>query len=152
MNLVLLSPGAGEMLCGNCLHDNALVAALRRLGHDVLMVPLYLPIRLDEPDQCAGMPIFFGGVNVYLEQKSALFRHSPRWLHRLLDAPMLLRWAAHQDMSPLSSATSRTMLSPSPQPQLKRQPRHPTLRWLIRTHLRRRPTQRLKWLRTRQSP
>src|SRR5207249_1569618 len=37
---------------------------------------------------------FFGGINVYLEQKSAFFRHSPKWLHRLLDSRGLLNWAA----------------------------------------------------------
>jgi glycosyltransferase involved in cell wall biosynthesis len=82
------------MFCGNCVRDNALVAALRALGHQVLMVPLYLPLTLDEADQSAGTPIFFGGVNVYLEQKSALFRKEPRWLHSLLDSPSLLKWAA----------------------------------------------------------
>src|SRR2546426_4603131 len=82
------------MYCGGCFRDNALVAALRQLGHSTLMVPLYLPLTLDEPDQSRGAPIFFGGINVYLEQKSPWFRHSPRWLHRLLDSPKLLRWAA----------------------------------------------------------
>ena len=70
------------MYCGNCLRDNALVTALRRMGHHVLMLPLYLPVTLDEADQSAGVPIFYGGINVYLEQQSALFRHGPDWLHR----------------------------------------------------------------------
>jgi hypothetical protein len=61
------------MFCGGCFRDNALVAALRQLGHSTLMVPLYLPLTLDEPDQSQATPIFFGGINVYLEQKSALF-------------------------------------------------------------------------------
>lgn len=82
------------MYCGNCFHDNALVATLRELGHDALMLPLYLPIHVDGEDQSAGNPIFFGGVNVYLEQKSAFFRRAPRWLHRLLNSRGLLEWAA----------------------------------------------------------
>lgn len=94
MNIVQITPGAGGMFCGNCFHDNALVAGLRRLGHSTLMIPLYLPMRLDEEDQSAGTPIFFGGVNVYLEQKSALFRSAPNWLRELLDSPGLLKWAA----------------------------------------------------------
>src|SRR5512140_3086735 len=94
MNLVQLTPGAGAMYCGNCLRDNALVTALRGLGHQALMVPLYLPLTLDEPDQSAGTPIFFSGVNVYLEQKHAFFRRAPAWLHRWLASPRLLRWAA----------------------------------------------------------
>ena len=82
------------MYCGNCFRDNALVAALRKLGHSTLMVPLYLPMTLDEEDQSAGTPTFFGGVNVYLEQKSAFFRRAPKWLHALLDSPALLKFAA----------------------------------------------------------
>ena len=96
MNIVQITPGAGKMYCGNCFRDNALVAALRRMGHSTLLVPLYLPLTLDETDQSAGTPIFFSGVNVYLEQKSAFFRHAPQWLHRLLAAPALLRWAAEK--------------------------------------------------------
>ena len=94
MNIVQLTPGAGEMFCGNCAHDNALVAALRELGHDAIMLPLYLPIHVDEADESAGQPIFFGGVNVHLQQKSAFFRRAPRWLHRLLNSRRLLEWAA----------------------------------------------------------
>src|SRR5438128_6555107 len=94
MNIVQITPGAGGMFCGNCLRDNALVAALRKFGHQVLMVPLYLPMTLDEEDQSAGTPIFFNGVNVYLEQKSPFFRHAPGWLHRVFASPWLLRWAA----------------------------------------------------------
>ena len=94
MNLLQLTPGAGAMYCGGCLRDNALVAALRKLGHQVLMVPLYLPLTLDEENQSAGTPLFFGGISVYLEQKSRLFRGAPGWLHDLVSSPRLLRWAA----------------------------------------------------------
>ena len=78
------------MYCGGCFRDNALVAALRGLGHDTLMLPLYLPLTLDEADQSAGTPIFFSGVNVYLEQKLPWFRRAPQWLHRALASPKLL--------------------------------------------------------------
>jgi glycosyltransferase involved in cell wall biosynthesis len=94
MNIVQITPGAGAMYCGNCFRDNALVAALRKLGHHTLMVPLYLPLTLEEEDQSAGTPIFFGGINVYLEQKSALFRKAPGWLRDALASPALLKWAA----------------------------------------------------------
>lgn len=94
MNIIQLTPGAGAMYCGNCFRDNALVAELRRQGHDVTMVPLYLPITLDEADQSAGTPVFFGGINVYLEQQSALFRRAPNWFRRILSSERLLRWAA----------------------------------------------------------
>jgi glycosyltransferase involved in cell wall biosynthesis len=95
MNIVQITPGAGGMYCGGCFRDNALVAAWHRLGHKPLMLPLYLPMTLDEEDQARGAPIFFGGINVYLEQKSSIFSKLPAWLHRVLDSPRLLKWAAH---------------------------------------------------------
>jgi glycosyltransferase involved in cell wall biosynthesis len=94
MNIIQITPGAGAMYCGNCLRDNALVAALRKMGHEVLMVPLYLPLTLDEEDQSSGTPMFFGGINVYLGQKSALFRDAPGWFRDLLASPALLKWAS----------------------------------------------------------
>src|SRR6266705_7138876 len=80
------------MYCGLCFRDNALVSELRKMGHCVVMVPLYLPFTLDEADQSAGTPIFFSGINVYLEQKSALFQHAPGWFHRLMASRKLLKW------------------------------------------------------------
>ena len=94
MRIVQITPGAGGMYCGNCFRDNALVAELRKAGHETLMVPLYLPMTLDEEDQSTGTPIFFGGISVYLEQKSALFRSMPGWVHNVLSSPKLLKWAA----------------------------------------------------------
>ena len=93
MNLIQITPGAGGMYCGNCLRDNALVAELRRRGHHAMLLPMYLPLNLDERDESAGNPIFFGGINVYLEQRFPIFRHAPGWLRHRLASPALLRWA-----------------------------------------------------------
>ena len=57
------------------------------------MVPLYLPLTLDEADQSAGTPIFFGGISVYLEQKHSIFGSLPGWMHDLLSSRKLLKWA-----------------------------------------------------------
>ncbi len=95
MRIVYLMPGAGgSFYCENCLRDAALIRAIAGLGHDPLMVPLYLPLKIDEPASIPAAPVFFGGINVYLQQKSGLWRRLPRWLTRWLDAPWLLRWAA----------------------------------------------------------
>jgi glycosyltransferase involved in cell wall biosynthesis len=94
MNIIQLTPGAGAMYCGNCFRDNALVAVLRKMGHEVTMVPLYLPLTLDEPDQSSDTPIFFSGINVYLQQKSELFRQAPGWMRNLLASRSMLRWAS----------------------------------------------------------
>ncbi|MBN2137780.1 MAG: glycosyltransferase family 4 protein [Sedimentisphaerales bacterium] len=93
MKIVQITPSSGDSFyCENCLRDITLVRALRKLGHDVVMVPLYLPLPNNEGATTADTPLFFGGVNVYLQQKSAIFRKTPRWVDRLLDSPSLLRW------------------------------------------------------------
>jgi glycosyltransferase involved in cell wall biosynthesis len=96
MRIVQITPGAGGMYCGNCFRDNTLVAGFRREGHEVLMIPLYLPMTLDEEDQASGMPIFFSGVTVYLEQKVPLLGKMPEWMHKQLASPGLLKWASRR--------------------------------------------------------
>jgi len=92
LKIVQLTPGAGEMYCGNCLRDNAMVACLNRLGHQVCMIPLYLPLTLDEPDQSEKVPVFFGGANVFLDHKIPwLWRFVPQRMRRLLDSRTILK-------------------------------------------------------------
>ncbi len=97
MKIAQITPSAGDSFyCDNCLRDIALVKSMQNLGHDVLMVPMYLPIQFDKNEAVNDTPIFFGGINVYLQQKSAFFRRTPRWFDRLLDSPKLLRWACRK--------------------------------------------------------
>jgi glycosyltransferase involved in cell wall biosynthesis len=97
MRIVQITPGSGDSFyCENCLRDTALVRAMRNLGHDVLMVPMYLPLQSDRTESLSNAPIFFGGINVYLQQKSTLFRRTPQWIARLLDSPRLLRWVGRR--------------------------------------------------------
>src|SRR5437667_9994696 len=93
MKITYITAGAAGMYCGSCMHDNTLAAELVRQGHDALLIPTYTPIRTDEQD-VSQKRVFFGGINVYLQQKSALFRHTPWFLDRLLDARGLLRWVS----------------------------------------------------------
>src|SRR3954469_2585746 len=93
MRIAYITAGAAGMVCGSCMHDNTLVSALTAAGHDALLIPTYTPIRTDEQDVSQGR-IFFGGINVYLQQKWWLFRYTPWLLDRLLDFPPLLRWVS----------------------------------------------------------
>src|SRR5262245_54025483 len=93
MRIAYITAGAAGMYCGSCMNDNTLVAALTRLGHDALLVPTYTPIRTDEED-VSQKRVFFGGINVYLQQKLRLFRHTPWLLDRAFDLPRLLRWVS----------------------------------------------------------
>jgi len=94
---VQITPGTGGgFYCENCLRDVTLVREMRKLGHDVIMVPLYLPLQAPGSEPVSNVPIFFGGVNVYLQQKLSLFRKTPRWIDRLFDSRGLLNWAARK--------------------------------------------------------
>ncbi|MHC4534141.1 MAG: glycosyltransferase family 4 protein [Planctomycetota bacterium] len=93
MNIVHITPSAGDSFyCENCLRDAALIKAIMKAGHDILSVPLYLPLSTEVNDSVAQAPIFFGGINVYLQQKSSFFQKTPRWFDKLLDSPGLLKW------------------------------------------------------------
>lgn len=93
MKITYIAAGAGGMICGNCLRDTTLTAALAQLGHDVEVVPTYTPIRTDESVDTSHR-VFYGGINVYLQQKSAIFRHTPAAIDWLFDRPALLRWVS----------------------------------------------------------
>jgi glycosyltransferase involved in cell wall biosynthesis len=93
MRIAYITAGAAGMFCGSCMHDNTLVAELQRQGHDALLIPTYTPIRTDETDVSQSR-VFFGGINVFLQQKVSLFRHTPRFLDRMLDANWLLNWVS----------------------------------------------------------
>ena len=100
MRIVHIVPGSGgTFYCENCLRDAALVQALRALGHDVVMVPLYLPMFVDAAGIEGDVPVFFGGINVFLQQQFSLFRKTPRWLDRLFDTPWMLKRAAAREGS-----------------------------------------------------
>ena len=91
--IVMITAGAGGMYCGSCLQDNALAAALTKAGSDIQLVPTYTPLQTDQPDQSSG-PVFFGGINVYLEQKLPFWGKLPDFLIRWLDHPAVIRFAA----------------------------------------------------------
>jgi glycosyltransferase involved in cell wall biosynthesis len=98
LRIVFLTPGTGGWYCGACMRDNVLAKSLQAAGHDVSLLPMYLPLRLDE-DVLTGSgraPVFFGGINLYLQRRSAIFRRTPAWLDRLLDHPRLLRGVARR--------------------------------------------------------
>src|SRR5881394_1663230 len=84
VKICILAAGAGGMYCGSCMRDNALAAALKRLGHDVTLIPLYTPLKTDAPS-VSGKRVFFGGVNIYLQHASKLFRRTPRFLDWVFD-------------------------------------------------------------------
>ena len=86
MRLTYVTAGAAGMICGSCLRDNNLAHELRALHCDVILVPVYTPIRTDV-ENASDDDLLFGGVSVYLGQKSRMFRKLPRSLTSWLDRP-----------------------------------------------------------------
>ncbi|MFT5125997.1 MAG: glycosyltransferase involved in cell wall biosynthesis [Kiritimatiellia bacterium] len=98
MKISYITAGAGGMYCGSCMNDNTLAGALIRKGVDVELLPTYTPIRIEQEDYSVDR-VFFGGVNVFLQQKIPLFRHLPKWLDHLLDNPSFIRRVASGSLS-----------------------------------------------------
>jgi len=98
MRILYITAGAAQMYCGSCLRDNALASEMIRRGHDVALLPMYTPTLTDEPNVSGGR-VFFGGISVYLEQHSALFRRTPRWLDRLWDSSLALKLASRRSLA-----------------------------------------------------
>ncbi len=98
MRILSVTAGAASMYCGSCLRDNALAAQLIARGHDVTLIPLYTPLRTDEAN-VTRPDVLFGGISIYLQHQSALFRRLPRFVDRLLDSPWLIRTFADRSMS-----------------------------------------------------
>lgn len=89
MRIAYIATGAAGMYCGTCLQDNTLATALLARGQDVVLIPTYTPTRTDGEN--VSLPkIFYGAINVYLQEKWPLFRRTPRFLDALLDRPWLL--------------------------------------------------------------
>jgi glycosyltransferase involved in cell wall biosynthesis len=97
VRILSFTGGAGSMYCGSCLRDNALAAELLARGHDVVLTPVYTPTRTDERN-VSGHHVFFGGISVYLEQHSPIFRHTPKLLDRLWDAEWVIRMASKRQI------------------------------------------------------
>ncbi len=112
MRITYITAGAAGTVCGNCLRDNALAAALKRGGHDVVLLPAYTPLLTDEQDVSARQ-VVFSGINLYLQSKYSFFRSSSV-LDGLLDHPRVLRWvssfAVNTDPAELGEMTRDTFL------------------------------------------
>jgi glycosyltransferase involved in cell wall biosynthesis len=97
MKILSITAGAAGMYCGSCLRDNALAAELMAAGHDVQLVPIYTPTLTDEAN-VSQHRVFFGGISVYLQQYSSVFRHTPWIVDRLWDSRLALKLVARSSI------------------------------------------------------
>jgi len=77
------------------MRDSKFVMALKELGHEIIKVPLYLPIFEDAHD-LDEVPVFYGAVNLYLKQQFPIFRHMPSFMEHALDSKSVLEMAARK--------------------------------------------------------
>jgi glycosyltransferase involved in cell wall biosynthesis len=99
MRILSITAGAAGMYCGSCLRDNALAIELMARGHDTTLVPVYTPTLTDDLN-VSRRDVLFGGISVYLQQHSPLFRKLPRFLDRLWDSPRVIGMFAGRGISP----------------------------------------------------
>ena len=98
MHIAIVTAGGAGMFCGSCIHDNTWARALLADGVDVSLIPLYTPIRVDEEDQTSS-PVFFGGINTYLQDRFSWWSRVPRLLTRWLDSPNVIRLVTRRAVS-----------------------------------------------------
>lgn len=112
MKIVQIIPGTGgSFYCENCVRDGSMVKALRNAGHEVTMIPMYLPIMVEEPDLAGDTPIFFGAINVYLKQFAPFLKRMPAWLTRFFDSSFMLKFAASKAGSTRATGLEEMTLS-----------------------------------------
>jgi len=94
MKILHIIPGSGgSFYCGNCMRDSKYVPALRALGHDVVKIPMYLPLFANKNEE-TDAPVFYGAVSIYLKQLYPVFRKAPEWVDNILNAKPMLKLAA----------------------------------------------------------
>jgi len=95
MKIMHVIPGSGgSFYCGNCLRDSKYVVAMRDSDHQVVKLPMYLPLFADEHDLTREIPVFYGAISIYLKQLYPIFRKAPQWFDRVLNSKPMLRLAS----------------------------------------------------------
>lgn len=105
MRILSFTAGAGQMLCGSCIRDNALARELGRRGHEVRLLPLYQRSRTDEAS-VSESAVRFGGVSVFLQHSAPLFGRLG-FLGAVLDSGPVVEFAGR-----FSGSTEASRLGP----------------------------------------
>ncbi len=95
MKIMHIIPGSGgSFYCGNCLRDSKFVEGLRASEHQVIKLPMYLPLFTNEHDLSKEIPVFYGAISIYMKQLFPSFRKAPRWVDKMLNSKPMLRLAS----------------------------------------------------------
>src|SRR5690606_9817198 len=76
-----------------CLRDSKYFHALRSKGHNVVKIPMYLPLFADEHD-INDVPIFYGAISTYLKQVIPVMRKAPKWFDNMINSKPMMKLAA----------------------------------------------------------
>lgn len=108
MKILIIGPGAGDSFyCGNCFRDSLQASALMRAGHDVTILPLYLPAH----HATEGVPIFFPAVSYYIEQAMFKRGNMPQWVSKLASSKVFMNLAASMSGSTSASGMEGMTMS-----------------------------------------
>ena len=111
MRIIHIIPGSGgSFYCGNCLRDSKFVVALRKMGHEVIKVPMYLPLFAHELDR-NDSPVFYGAISIYLKQLYPIFEKAPKWFDHFLNSKPMLKMAAGMAGSTRAKGLSEMTIS-----------------------------------------
>jgi len=91
------------MFCGACARDITLVRGLLRFGHDVEIIPLYTPLKIEKQDDLPLTQVYYGAINAFLQQISGVFQHTPSFIEHPLDNPAFLNWVSQFALSTKAS-------------------------------------------------
>lgn len=94
MRIAFITPGFGDAFyCQNCFRDMHIINELRDMGHEVLVIPMYLPHTLSGEFMNENIPVFYGAIGVYLKQIIP-FKKIPKIILNILNSKPLLTLAS----------------------------------------------------------
>jgi glycosyltransferase involved in cell wall biosynthesis len=110
MKILYIIPGSGDSFyCGNCFRDNLHASAMRKAGHDVIIMPIYLPLK--QKSFRADTPLFFPATTYYTAQKFFGKRKMPGWLEFIIGSDMMLDKASSMSGTTSAEGTEDMTLS-----------------------------------------
>jgi glycosyltransferase involved in cell wall biosynthesis len=97
MKIALLITGSGgSFYCSNCYRDMLYFKAIKMAPDvDAAAIPLYLPPDKEYVHSGLDPNVFFGAISLFLREKVHFLEQMPSFMDRIIDAPPLLKLAAH---------------------------------------------------------
>ena len=110
MKIAYIVPGSGgSFYCENCMRDSNMLQTFKEAGHEIIMVPLYLPVSSDTSLEKS--PVFFGAVSLYLKEMFPFLHKWPKVFLNIFDSPFFLKLAAKAAGTTNASGTEKLTIS-----------------------------------------